>query len=103
MFIKDSYDVVIAGAGPGGSSAAKNLAELGHSVLLLEKRQEIGAPKRCGEGLTMNTVAILGKIPDNCITQKIDGATLYAPNGNGVSVELGAEGGYVVERKMFDK
>jgi digeranylgeranylglycerophospholipid reductase len=103
MILKDSYDVIIAGAGPGGSSAAKNLAELGHSVLLLEKRQEIGAPKRCGEGLTMNTVAILGEIPKNCITQKIDGATLYAPNGNGVSVELGAEGGYVVERKVFDK
>ncbi len=101
--VKDSYDVVIAGAGPGGSSAAKNLAERGLSVLLLEKRQEIGAPKRCGEGLTMNTVAILGEIPGNCITQRIDGATLYAPNGNHVLVELGKEGGYIVERKMFDK
>lgn len=103
MMIKDSYDVIIAGAGPGGSSAAKNLAELGHSVLLLEKRQEIGAPKRCGEGLTMNTVAIIGQIPQNCIAQKIDGAILYAPNGNSVPVDMGAEGGFVVERKVFDK
>ncbi len=101
--IKDSYDVVVVGAGPGGSSTAKTLAEMGYSVLLLEKRQEIGAPKRCGEGLTMNTVAILGEIPRNCIAQKIEGATLYSPDGNHALVDLGAEGGYVVERKVFDK
>ncbi|MCD6496007.1 MAG: NAD(P)/FAD-dependent oxidoreductase [Candidatus Aenigmarchaeota archaeon] len=101
--IKDSYDVVVAGAGPGGSSVSKTLAELGFSVLMVEKRQEIGAPKRCGEGLTMNTVDIIGEIPQECIRQKIDGATLYAPNGNHVLVDLGAEGGYIVERKAFDK
>ena len=72
MIIKDSYDVVIAGGGPGGSSAAKNLAELGHSVLLLEKRQEIGAPKRCGEGLTMNTVAIIGEIPQSSFYCRVE-------------------------------
>jgi len=102
--IKDSYDVVVVGAGPGGSSVSKTLAELGFSVLMLEKRQEIGAPKRCGEGLTMNTVAILGKIPQECIRQRIDGAKLYAPNGNDVLVELDKEGGgYIIERKVFDK
>ncbi len=101
--IKDSYDVVIAGGGPGGSSTAKNLARLGHSVLLLEKRQEIGAPKRCGEGLTMSTVAILGKIPPKCIAQEIDAAKVYSPDGNHVLVHLGKDGGYVVERKVFDK
>jgi digeranylgeranylglycerophospholipid reductase len=101
--IKDSYDVVVAGGGPGGSSTAKNLARLGHSVLLLEKRQEIGAPKRCGEGLTMSTVAILGKIPPQCIAQEIDAAKVYSPDGNHVLVHLGKDGGYVVERKVFDK
>ena len=49
------------------------------------------------------TIDILGKIPDNCITQKIDGAILHAPNGNTVEIDYGKEGGYVVERKMFDK
>jgi digeranylgeranylglycerophospholipid reductase len=40
------YDVIVVGAGPGGSIAAKVVAEHGLSVLLLEKRQEIGAPVR---------------------------------------------------------
>ena len=101
--VKDSYDVVIAGAGPGGSSAAKNLARLGHSVLLLEKRQEIGAPKRCAEGLTLSTIAVLGEIPPRFVTQKIDDGKVYSPDGNHVMAHLGDEGGFVVERKWFDK
>ena len=40
------FDVIVVGAGPGGSIAAKVAAESGLSVLLLEKRQEIGAPVR---------------------------------------------------------
>ena len=37
--IKYSYDVVVVGGGPGGSRTARNPAKMGHSVLLLEKRQ----------------------------------------------------------------
>lgn len=40
------YDVIVVGAGPGGSIAAKVAAENDLRVLLLEKRQEIGAPVR---------------------------------------------------------
>jgi digeranylgeranylglycerophospholipid reductase len=40
------FDVIVVGAGPGGSIAAKVAAETGLNVLLLEKRQEIGAPVR---------------------------------------------------------
>jgi ribulose 1,5-bisphosphate synthetase/thiazole synthase len=44
--LHSEYDVIVVGAGPGGSIAAKVAAENGLSVLLLEKRQEIGAPVR---------------------------------------------------------
>ncbi len=40
------FDVIVVGAGPGGPIAAKVAAENGLSVLLLEKRQEIGSPVR---------------------------------------------------------
>ena len=102
--IKDSYDVIVVGAGPGGSAASKALAELGHSVLLLEKRQEIGSPKRCAEGLSEATAEIFGHIPQNCISAPIKGARVFAPNGESVTVDFGANStGVVVERKMFDK
>ncbi len=101
--VKDSYDIVVAGGGPGGSRTARNLAKMGHSVLLLEKRQEIGAPKRCAEGLTLSAIDIIGDIPSNCRMKDIIGAKVYSPDGNHVLVHYGDHGGYCVERKMFDK
>jgi digeranylgeranylglycerophospholipid reductase len=102
--IKDSYDVVVAGGGPGGSRTAMRLAEKGHSVLLLEKRQEIGSPKRCAEGLSMATIEAFGKIPPSCIARKIIGAHVYSPDGSSVPVVFGERStGHVVERKVFDK
>ena len=49
--MKDAYDVIVVGAGPAGAMAARHAAEGGASVLLIEKRQEIGDPVRCAEGV----------------------------------------------------
>ena len=49
--LQHRYDLVVVGAGPGGSTAALVAAQAGLSVLLLEKRQEIGSPVRCAEGV----------------------------------------------------
>ena len=46
--MKDSYDVIVAGAGPAGSSAAIHLATNGLSVLLVEQKKFPRA-KLCGE------------------------------------------------------
>ena len=47
----DSYDVIVVGAGLGGSSAAVHLVSRGHSVLLLEKHF-YPVHKLCGEFLS---------------------------------------------------
>jgi geranylgeranyl reductase family protein len=44
------YDVVIVGAGPSGSTAAKNLAENGKKVLIIDK-QKFPRDKSCGGGI----------------------------------------------------
>jgi geranylgeranyl reductase family protein len=44
------YDVIVVGAGPAGSTAAKNLAEKGIKVLLLDKAT-FPRDKPCGGGL----------------------------------------------------
>lgn len=49
--VSRQYDVVVVGAGPAGATAARFAAEQGLQVLLLEKRQEIGSPVRCAEGI----------------------------------------------------
>jgi len=47
------YDVVVVGAGPAGSTAAKHLAEKGIKVLLLDK-SKFPRAKPCGGGLPMH-------------------------------------------------
>jgi digeranylgeranylglycerophospholipid reductase len=42
-------DALIAGAGPAGLTAALELARSGASALLVDARERIGAPLRCGE------------------------------------------------------
>ena len=41
------YDVAVVGAGPCGLFAAKTAAEIGLSVVLIEKRSDISTITRC--------------------------------------------------------
>ncbi|WP_321211825.1 NAD(P)/FAD-dependent oxidoreductase [Methanothermobacter sp. DP] len=101
-------DVLVIGAGPAGSTAAKHAAMGGASVLLIDKKSEIGAPKRCAEGVSVGGLESLGIEPNpRWITKKLDGVRLVSPNGTDVwltsdKVEL-PEAGYILERKVFDK
>ncbi len=101
-------DVLVIGAGPAGSTAAKHAALGGADVILIDKKSEIGAPKRCAEGVSMGGLESLGIKPNpQWITRKIEGVRLVSPNGTSVwltsdRVEL-PEAGYILERKVFDK
>lgn len=101
-------DVLVIGAGPAGSSAARFAAKGGADVILIDKKSEIGAPKRCAEGVSKNTFEKLElEIDPHWITREIEGIRLVAPNGTDVwitndIVEL-PEAGYILERKVFDK
>jgi geranylgeranyl reductase family protein len=54
-------DVIVVGAGPGGSTAAYHLARHGLTVLVLEK-SEFPREKVCGDGLTPRAVKALVKM-----------------------------------------
>lgn len=102
--IPKEVDVLVAGMGPAGSSVCKTCAEAGISVLGLEKRQEIGAPKRCAEGLSRGALKRMGIEPsEKWARQPIHGVRIYAPNGRYVEVDYGGPEGWIVDRKVFDK
>ena len=54
----DFYDVVIVGAGPGGSTTAYYLAKEGKKVLLLEKKK-FPRDKICGDAICKLAIEIL--------------------------------------------
>lgn len=99
------YDVIVVGAGPCGSIAAKEASKRGAKTLLIERKKEIGAPVRCGEGLGEAHLKELGiKVDERAICAKINGAILYAPDcKEPIVVRTKESKGYVIDRKVFDK
>lgn len=59
-----SFDVIIAGGGPGGLSAAEAVAKAGASVLVLEQNKEIGSPARTTGGSFVKDMKALG-VPES--------------------------------------
>lgn len=61
--LADQYDVLIAGAGTGGTAAALQAARLGAKVLLLEETDWIGGQMSCAGVTTMDEDGGYGKSP----------------------------------------
>ncbi|MEM4279573.1 MAG: NAD(P)/FAD-dependent oxidoreductase [Archaeoglobaceae archaeon] len=100
------FDVVVVGAGPAGSMAAKTCAERGLNVLLVEKRQEIGTPVRCAEGISKKALQRFVEIDKKWISAEVIGAKIYSPDRTEVTMAeemAGNEVGFVLERKIFDR
>ncbi|OQB27186.1 MAG: putative oxidoreductase [Chloroflexi bacterium ADurb.Bin180] len=107
---KTHYDVIIVGAGPAGSVTAWEAARLGLSVLLLEKRQEIGSPVRCAEGITHSALASFLPPDPRWISATIRTASIHVVEPTReqewVPAQEPAEDaamGYVLERRVFDR
>ncbi|WMW24452.1 NAD(P)/FAD-dependent oxidoreductase [Methanolobus sediminis] len=104
--MKNEYDVVVIGAGPAGSITAKTAAEKGLSVLLIEKRQEIGDPVRCAEGVSKVWLRKHIEPDHRWICADVKGSRIFAPDGTMIEMAeeiAGGEVGYVLERKIFDR
>ncbi len=76
------YDVVVVGAGPGGAVAAEAAAAQGASVLLLDRKREVGIPVICGELTSHGTLREFDIDPDGpCIASVMDRIEMTFPGG----------------------
>src|SRR5512135_2564550 len=96
------YDVVVIGAGPAGSIAARTCAQAGLRVLLTEKRQEIGSPVRCAEAVGKETTAEFIPLDDKWIAAEVDHFSLTNSLSDIIHFPP-LETTLVLERKIFDR
>jgi len=101
MWNKKQYDIVIVGAGPTGSTFARIAAINGLSVLLLERKNRIGVPVRCGEGIIDSALRLFYEPRPSWIATTIDKFCFITPNGTSTTVKM-KEKGYVLNREVFD-
>ncbi|ASI99879.1 geranylgeranyl reductase family protein [Thermococcus celer] len=98
------YDVVVVGAGIAGPIVARNVARAGFSVLLIDKKPAIGAPKQCAEGISIKVFDKYDIPYDRrYINREIYGAKLYSPSGHELELRYKEVSGVILERKVFDK
>ncbi len=98
----NEYDVLVIGAGPAGSVAARHCALRGYKVLLIEKRPVIGAPVRCGEATgEREKLAIYAPVNEDYIESDITGAILHATGGLSIRAKL-PRTTLMLDRLQFD-
>jgi digeranylgeranylglycerophospholipid reductase len=104
--MKDKYDVLVIGSGPGGAIAARTAAQAGLSVCIVEKRPAVGTPVRCAEGIGMDALAEFIHPDPAWISAEMAGAEIVAPDGTSMKLSsqmAGSKVGYILERKIFDR
>ncbi len=98
-----SCDVLVVGAGPAGSMAARSAARGRTKTIFIDKKEEVGVPVQCAEGVGKYLFPYLPfKIPKNYLTWKIDGITFQVED---ITIERkgGLWEGYTINREKFDK
>jgi digeranylgeranylglycerophospholipid reductase len=96
------YDVVVAGAGPAGSAAARACAEAGLSTLCIEEHGTIGHPVQCAGLLSLAAFAEC-RVSTRPILHTVQGARFIPSSGEPLEIDAGRPKAHVVDRGLLDR
>ena len=98
-----SYDIVVAGLGPGGAMAAVELARAGAKVLVLDGKP--GKAKPCGGCLSRRWEWLFKDLhlPEELWRHPVDRLWLAAPGQPAAYWRTREPSAYLVERSKFDR
>ena len=106
--VDETFDVIVVGGGPGGSTTATFLGQKGHKVLLLDKAK-FPRDKTCGDAISGKSMGILREMGLLKDIEKIDqskiyGVTFSSPEGYVVEIPFRTEEnvGYCARRLVYD-
>ena len=100
--MNNQWDVIVVGGGPGGLFAAWELAKTGKSVLLCERKREMGVPVRCAEAVGHEDIMELLPVEERWISAKINTFIMVLPDGQEVKLKSDIYTGYVFNRDLFE-
>lgn len=104
-------DVLVVGAGPAGSTAARFCAGKGTDVLMIDRRSEIGYPVQCGEFLPSSKemydifprsmdLEELFTVESSLVAGESRAVDMISPNGRAFRCPFE---GMTLDRRSFDK
>ena len=94
----DPFDAVVVGGGPAGATAASDLAQAGHSVLLLDRGGRI---KPCGGAIPPRLLEEFA-IPDHLLVARAHAARIVSPRNRAVDMPIASGFVGMVDRDSFD-
>jgi geranylgeranyl reductase family protein len=98
-----NYDVVVVGAGPAGSAAARECAKAGLSTLCLEEHGTIGYPVQCA-GLLSTAAFAECRVPsERSVLNKVTGARVISGAGSEILIDAKTTKAVVVDRGTLDR
>ncbi len=94
-------DIIVIGVSPAGLMAARNASEKGSTVLLLEKKENIGNPPHPANSFFKNMFDKCGETVDpSYVMHYLKGMQIISPAGRIVEVEAP---GYAIDKTEFDR
>ncbi|HOJ96335.1 MAG TPA: NAD(P)/FAD-dependent oxidoreductase [Methanospirillum sp.] len=96
-----TYDVVVVGGGPTGSTAARICAKSGLKTLLIEEQATFGYPVQCA-GLLSQSAFSECEVSMSSVLNTVSGADIHAGEAT-CSFDAGKTMAYVVDRGALDQ
>ena len=94
-------DIIVIGASPAGMMAARNACEKGSSVILLERKEEIGHPPHPANSFFKGMLDKCGETADpSYVVHYLKGMQIISPSGRTVEIETP---GYAIDKTKFDR
>jgi geranylgeranyl reductase family protein len=89
------------GAGPAGSTAARRLAEKGHTVTVIEEHPRVGEPVQCAGLVSQRVLDLAGGT--SFVRSSVRGASVFGPSLASIEFKADRPRAFVVDRGGLDR